>query len=91
MVQFFPGISIPNKERSDPFSMSRKLETPSVLFVFKPPHGDFMDCPECEKKDKRIKELEQLNSNMAESFDNLFLLDDVRGADQIDFVQEVGN
>ena len=29
-----------------------------------------MNCPECEKKDKRISELEGMIERMAESYDN---------------------
>jgi hypothetical protein len=43
-----------------------------------------MDCEECEKKDKRIAELERMVQNMAESYDA------ARNAEVIDFFAETG-
>lgn len=47
-----------------------------------------MDCPECEKKQKRIAELERMNRSMAESYDALRLPKDALNADRVDFVDE---
>lgn len=43
-----------------------------------------MNCPDCEKKQKRIEELELMLKNMAESYDA------VENADRVDFFQEMG-
>jgi hypothetical protein len=43
-----------------------------------------MDCEECEKKDKRIAELERMVQNMAESYDA------ARNSEVIDFFAETG-
>lgn len=39
------------------------------------------DCTECDKKQKRIEELERMIQNMADSYDA------ARNADAVDFVQ----
>ena len=43
-----------------------------------------MTCQDCEKKDKRIEELERMVQSMAESYDA------VQNAAAIDFFQEMG-
>lgn len=48
--------------------------------------GIIMTCPECDKKEKRIKELELMVERMSVSYDSLRPAE--KNAEQVDFVKE---